>query len=238
MFRRISHLLRLRCALLALLMLCVSAPAGAFQARNMDKSLGWPGDTLEGGRCQGGGQGPGPADYRDPQFKQLLWNVETHHFQPDVQQLNENVHLNATIQDNLDYTLRAFPNHHRALYALMRYQWRKKSTMGYPPAECYLQRAIAFAPDDGTVKHLYGLFLHKEGHLHEALEQYKAALELQPRSNELHYNVGLLYFDLKQYDEAMHHAAIAYRLGYPLPGLRDMLKDAGHWDASLLSRKE
>lgn len=223
------------CAVLASVLLCFCANVNAFQARNLDKSLGWPGTTLKGLPCRGGPQGPGPADYRDPKYEALLRNVNFHHFSSDVYNLTSAV--SSTIQGDIDYTLRAFPNDTRALWALIRLQWREKSTLGYPPAECYLQRAIAFASDDGAVRLLYGVYLHHEGHLKKALVQYQAALKLEPHSSELHYDMGLLYFDLKEYDKAMHHAAIAYRLGYPLPGLRDMLKKSGHWDATLVDRK-
>jgi tetratricopeptide (TPR) repeat protein len=76
---------------------------------------------------------------------------------------------------------------------------------------------------------LYGIHLHKAGKLENALKQYKAGLELIPGSSELNYNLGLLYYDLKKYKLAKKYATIAYKLGYPLPGLRNMLKEAGYW---------
>jgi tetratricopeptide (TPR) repeat protein len=57
------------------------------------------------------------------------------------------------------------------------------------------------------------------------LEGIKAASE---PSAELHYFLGLVYVDLKEYPLAKQQAIAAYSLGYPLPGLRDKLRKAGY----------
>ena len=62
-----------------------------------------------------------------------------------------------------------------------------------------------------------------------ALEQYSAAEKLAPHSAELHYNFGLLYFDLKNYKEAVAQARQAYAKGFPLPGLKRKLQNIGAW---------
>ena len=41
--------------------------------------------------------------------------------------------------------------------------------------------------------------------------------------------MGLLYTDLKRYDDALRHAHRAYALGFPLPGLQRKLARAGKW---------
>ena len=46
---------------------------------------------------------------------------------------------------------------------------------------------------------------------------------------ELHYFLGLVYADLEEYPRARAHAAKAYSMGYPLPGLRNKLKAVGQW---------
>jgi len=130
------------------------------------------------------------------------------------------------------YTLRAFPNHHRALYALIRYYEIKKWRFGdpFPAPECYLQRALYFAPEDPQVYILYGIFLHQNGLYKKALEQYKTAESLHFDSAELHYDMGLVYVAMKKYSKANAQAQIAYKLGYPLPGLKQTLKRLGHWE--------
>jgi tetratricopeptide (TPR) repeat protein len=47
-------------------------------------------------------------------------------------------------------------------------------------------------------------------------------------SPELKYFLGLVLFDMKDYEGARENARLAYELGYPLPGLRDKLARAGH----------
>jgi tetratricopeptide (TPR) repeat protein len=96
---------------------------------------------------------------------------------------------------------------------------------------CYFARAVEFAPDDGAVRVLYGIYLSRRGHKNEALEHLQAAQKLLADADNpnLHYNLGLAYFELKDYDKALAHAKKAYELGFPLPGLRDKLKRAGKW---------
>ena len=43
------------------------------------------------------------------------------------------------------------------------------------------------------------------------------------------YNIGMVYADLKHYDEAMAMAKKSYQLGFPRPGLRDRLRAVGKW---------
>ncbi len=60
-------------------------------------------------------------------------------------------------------------------------------------------------------------------------EQVSKAEELAKDNPQLHYNVGLLYFELKEYDKSMANAKIAYEQGFNLPGLKDKLTRAGKW---------
>ena len=172
----------------------------------------------------------GPYDYTNQEHKvKRLPVVERAHFTPVVERLERG--STGLLADDLDYTLRAFPNHHRALYAMAKYQIAN----GYPleatyySADCYFHRAIRFKPDDGIVWMLYGIYKHKVKKHNEALEKYKSALKLMANSAELNYNVGLLYADMQMYDQAAKHAREAYKLKFPLPGLRNLLKEKGYW---------
>jgi tetratricopeptide (TPR) repeat protein len=60
----------------------------------------------------------------------------------------------------------------------------------------------------------------------EVLEAGDVALE--GKSAVIHYLLGLVLVDLKDFPAAQEHARRAYELGYPLPGLRDRLARAGH----------
>lgn len=173
----------------------------------------------------------GPFDYTDPvDFQEKLPIVEIAHFTPEVEALIKGT--SSTLPGDLDYTLRAFPNHHRALYAVARYWLRPDSPKdtAYRTAECYLERALAFRPDDGMVHMIYGIFLHEQGKLPKALNAYNEAVALVPNSAEAHYNLGLLYIDLHDNPSARAEAIKAYQLGYPLQGLRNKLEALEAWD--------
>ena len=45
---------------------------------------------------------------------------------------------------------------------------------------------------------------------------------------EIAYFLGLVLFDMKDYERAREYASRAYEIGYPLPGLRDKLARAGY----------
>jgi tetratricopeptide (TPR) repeat protein len=171
----------------------------------------------------------GPFDYRDPEARgQPLHLVEKAHFTADVEWLRHGK-SSAHVIDDLNYTLRAFPNHHRALnsvaeYALQGGQFPRDSQI--PSAECYFQRAIAFRPDDETVRMIYGNYLFRLGNSDGARTQYEEALRLAPTSVEVNYNAGLFFVAQNDLARAKQCAQIAYDGGYPLPGLKNKIKAA------------
>jgi tetratricopeptide (TPR) repeat protein len=95
------------------------------------------------------------------------------------------------------------------------------------PPECWLQRALVFRPQDPNLRVLFGNYYVRIKRYELAVEQYQNAVKLAPRSPEAHYNLGLALFKLQRFEEARKHAKIAYSLNYPLPALRDQLKDSG-----------
>lgn len=170
----------------------------------------------------------GPFDYRDPVEKRdHLPIVETFHFTPDVEALRHG--SSGTVLGDLKYTLRAFPNHHRALAAIARYAiggGRIPIDDSIPSAECYFERAIAFRPDDEAVHVIYANFLYKTGEMQKAREQYDQALRLAPDSIEINYVAGLFFLDVGDLARAKQLAAVAYAGGYPLPGLKKKIAEA------------
>lgn len=175
----------------------------------------------------------GPFDYRTD--KEHLKIVEAYHFSPEVEALKSG--QSSTIGGDLDYTLRASPNHHRALNAMMNLAFRTHTSRprgANYTIDCYFDRAIRFAPDDGEVQSLYGVYLARIGHNQDAVKAFQNALKTEKHNPNVHYNLGLVYFDLKDYPNALEQAHEAYRLGAVLPGLRNKLKEAGKWrdDAS------
>ena len=52
---------------------------------------------------------------------------------------------------------------------------------------------------------------------------------MAPEDPTYNYNLGLVYYKTKQFKEANEHAHKAYALGFPLPGLKQLLVTAGKW---------
>ena len=172
----------------------------------------------------------GPFDYRTalPDKKQL---VENAHFTPEVEQLIRGKTATEPTGD-LDYTLRVFPNHVRALRSLMDYARRKKTERPGGtkwPVWCYFDRAIRFQPDDSQVRILYGVYFQRKGDYRQALQQLSEAERLAGDNINVLYNIGLVYVDLGQYDKALDYAHRAYDAGHPLEGLKNRLKRANKW---------
>lgn len=170
----------------------------------------------------------GPFDYRNAQYRtEKIPIVEQHHFNSDVESLRRG--QSGTIIGDLHYTLRAVPNHHRALASVARYQLGGGSTEKYYTAECYFDRALRFAPDDGAVYLIFGTFLHRKKNFEAARSRYQEAIALMPDSSEAHYNLALLWLDLDEVEKAKQEAIAAYRLGHPMPGLKNKLRRRGAW---------
>jgi tetratricopeptide (TPR) repeat protein len=95
--------------------------------------------------------------------------------------------------------------------------------------DCYFDRAFRFAPDDGLVRMIYGVYLSRTNRKRDAIKAFEDAKKYEPTNSNVYYNLGLTYLDVKDYANALRNAQIAYRLGAPLPGLRTRLKEAGQW---------
>ena len=125
---------------------------------------------------------------------------------------------------DINYTIRAFPNHHRALYSIIAYKFKYPKEPSPVSPECYLQRAVNFKPKDGTVRMLYGIYLHRLKKYKDSLKHYSKAESLGINSGELFYNMGLaLYYSGKK-AEAKEYAIKAKDLNYPLTSLYKKLK--------------
>ncbi|HRQ05057.1 MAG TPA: tetratricopeptide repeat protein [Nitrosomonas halophila] len=173
----------------------------------------------------------GPFDYLERfNLGKQLTVVEAHHFTSDVENLVKGE--SSSLGGDLHYTLRVWPNHHRALVSLARLSIRDKSTRFHGlkwPVECYFDRAIRFSATDAKVRTIYGGYLSHQGRNKEAVEQLEVAVNLEPDNVTALYNLGLLYFKLKNYDKANEFANRAYALDFPLPGLKNKLIKAGKW---------
>ena len=188
--------------------------------------------------------GYGPYDYRPDHFVGQPGDQESHsykrmlvdgaHFTPRVENLigAQSGGKSGPPGADLDYTLRAFPNHHRALMSVMRYG--EKTKIERPAGlsmvvECYFERAARFKPNDTIVKMLYATYLMKNNRMPEAVNQLERATVLAKDGAFTHYNIGLVYFDMKNYGRALAQAHEAIALGFQRTELRDLLEAANQW---------
>jgi tetratricopeptide (TPR) repeat protein len=174
----------------------------------------------------------GPFDYTNPKLRaEKLPIVEKHHFTAYVYNLEGGL-TSRTPAGDLDYTLRAFPNHHLALEAMARLHRREKAEKledANFTLSCYFERAHKFAPSDPVVPIVEGVHFFAVGDLDTAENALLRALQISPQSPEAAYNLGLLYVRKGDFDHAMKYAEVAYDNGHPLPGLRNKLIEKGAW---------
>lgn len=183
----------------------------------------------------------GPWDYR-PAFyiapsgdnmsqQEKLHLVERAHFTPGVESLLQGNTSRAPGPD-LDYTLRAFPNHHRALVSVIRLGELEKTPqprgMRYT-VECWLDRAAWFQPEDVIVRMIRAGYYAKHDRRSDALKDLDAAAAVAGDSPFTHYNLGLSYVEVEAWDQALAEAHRAMALGMPRTDLRERLVAAGKW---------
>lgn len=165
----------------------------------------------------------GPFDYRNRADggQEIVTGA---HFTPEVE--NGVRGSTGNIGGDLDYTLRAIPNHPGALATIGNVSLRDKVLQlpsAHFPTECYFERAVRFAPDDPAVRAAYGNYLAARGRTGDAITMFQVGADLAPENATINYNLGLMYMKVKKYDKAAEYAGKAYALGFPLPGLRNQL---------------
>jgi tetratricopeptide (TPR) repeat protein len=170
----------------------------------------------------------GPFDYRTDRDK--LQTITKSHFTPSVEALIKGV--SGPLGAELDYSLRAFPNHHRALLAMTRLfersQWLRPEGATLD-IDCYFDRALRFRPKDVVSRMLYCEYLEKRKRRAEALLQLGQANVDAADDGFAHYNIGLHYLELGQFDKAVEQAQLAQELGFTERELINRLRATGHW---------
>lgn len=171
----------------------------------------------------------GPFDYRtaDAGTKRV---VESVHFTPGVEALIGGA--TGSLGGDLAYTLRVFPNHHRALIAMMNLGQKLKASMapgaGYS-VDCFFDRALRFRSEDAIVRMIYAKYLSGYGRKPEAIKQLERAAELETDNGFTQYNVGLVYLEINEFDQALAQAHIAMSLGFERTALKERLVAAKRW---------
>jgi tetratricopeptide (TPR) repeat protein len=200
------------------LLSCLALALGAIQAFAQENTCG----SLDNGNF-------GPYDYRIERTDKLRI-VEKNHFAPQVAALVQG--QSGPLGADLDFILRASPNHHRALEALIRLRDRPETLAKSQlprPINCYFERALRFRPDDTTARMLFVTLLLKEKRQELALKEIDKARSYGADNAFTRYNLGLLYLDAGQPDMALAEAHEALALGFPRTDLRDRLVALGRW---------
>lgn len=171
----------------------------------------------------------GPYDFRHDRDKLSI--VLGAHFKPEVEALIRGT-TSGTPGGDIDYTLRAIPNHPGALLAMIRLGVKEKTDLPkgvHYTVECWLERAIRFRSDDSVVRMIYATYLSERQRKPEAMKQLEAVEGLAKDNPFTHYNLGMIYADMKEYERALKQAHLAMELGFRQTALRDKLKAAGQW---------
>ncbi len=187
----------------------------------------------------------GPHDYRDwkdlpeidPVTKEMspLQLVEGAHFIDTCEALIKC--KRGSIGADLDYTLRAFPNHHRALVAMMRYG--EMTRRPQPPdarftVDCYFRRALVWRPEDAIARLLYATYLNENKRVADAKVQLKEAAKHAGDNAFTVYNLGMVALDLNDVDMAVDAARRSYGAGMKHTALRQRLQAMNRWPSDLV----
>jgi tetratricopeptide (TPR) repeat protein len=173
--------------------------------------------------------GYGPFDYRKYQGAGDI--VTGAHFTPIVKSLRSGKTA-ATAGPDIAYTLRAIPNYPEALVAVIRLGEKEKTEqpIGMPhTVECWLERAVRFQPDDVVARMIFATYLNNKQRKAEARAQLNIVKEMAEDNPFTHFNLGMIYADLGDYDDALEQAHLALELGHPSVGLRERLTAVGKW---------
>jgi tetratricopeptide (TPR) repeat protein len=191
----------------------------------------------------------GPYDYRPDKFvaggpfkthEGLLNIVERAHFTPEVEAGIRGKSSSRATGD-ISYTLRAFPNHHRALIAMANISIREgvdKPNGSSYTIDCWFQRAIAWRSDDVIVRLIYASHLTKTKRLKEAQAQADFAAANAGDNAFTHLNVGLVYYNMGNFEQALQHAHKSIALGLNNMTLKDLLVKEGKWSEPVPSPRQ
>jgi len=174
----------------------------------------------------------GKRDYRSRDVSKQNQSDWASHEYGHIRPAEEALHsgkLQFGVMNNLHFVLHKVPNHQKALRLLIEWDLAGGRDKDYAAPRCYFVWARSFAPDDIVVWNYGAYYFWRNGDLYRAEQWWRRALELDAENAEVHYNLGLLALQKSDYESARAHARAAYQAGYPLPGLRDALEQAGQW---------
>lgn len=91
-------------------------------------------------------------------------------------------------------------------------------------AEELFRQAIDAAPRDVHLYNRLGVALRRQQKHRQALEYYQKALKLDPNNEKVHFNLGVLYFDLGETDRAREAMGLALKLQPHFTEAQDFLQ--------------
>jgi DNA-binding response OmpR family regulator len=91
-------------------------------------------------------------------------------------------------------------------------------------AEELFRQAIDATPQDVHLYNRLGVALRRQQKHQQALENYQQALKLDSRNEKVHFNLGLLYFDLGEKDKALEAFKVALNIRPQFTEAQDFLK--------------
>lgn len=165
-----------------------------------------------------------PFNYYLPAPSNILENVEKYHLSQGIDKFKQGKYEYAWSE--FAFMLHYFPNHPKALKLIGELSIQMENPSR---AERYYETALRLFPDESETHAVYGIFLHRLEKYTQATEAYQRAIALNDKAVDYHYNLGLAYYALNDFEKAHAQATIAYNKGYPLPGLKDKLKQANAW---------
>lgn len=173
----------------------------------------------------------GPYDYRVSRGE-TLDIVERAHFTPRVEALLRGE--TGTLGQDISYTLHAFPNHHKALIAAdqlgLKEKTDKPNGMRYV-LECYFQRAVIYKSDDAVARMIYARYLFRRDRPVEAKAQLELAGSATGVTPFTLYNIGMVLFEFKEYEQSARYARLAEQQGFPRDDLKKRLQEIRQWPA-------
>lgn len=96
-----------------------------------------------------------------------------------------------------------------------------------------LEKVIAAQPEMSGPYIALALLYRSENNLQKSLDTLELALNrVASVSAELYYTAAIAYIDADDLETAQRFATEAYKLGYPLPGLKNRLANLGYWPPS------
>ncbi len=181
------------------------------------------------GSTNGGHSGQfGPFDYRDPANRigpsSPLHVVEIYHFTTGVATLTKGE--SSSVTGDLSYTLRAFPNHHRALQSLADLGIQaKRINVGDLPYSipCFFIRAKNYSPTDGMVDAVYAYYLANMNQKDLARIEADLAIKKADNNPRIYYDSGLAYYYIGEFKKAKECSEMAKKLGSTAVGLDTLL---------------